>query len=166
MNGFMYGNIYEDSGRYERQAIFPKLLCSNADDFSMSNTSFNRDAVKAGTGRRTLGGSLDEKCHCYTLEVSFFSYQPSGFNQPIPYTEEECIFNIKLNKKYFLFYFLDMKLGRNLARTFLDYYKLQNYIVFNPSAAIMPKLNSSTGFSTYRSSSILASTSSNGTLLG
>jgi hypothetical protein len=52
MNGFMYGNIYEDSNRYERQAIFPKLLCANADDFSMSNTSFNRDAVKAGTGRR------------------------------------------------------------------------------------------------------------------
>jgi hypothetical protein len=52
MNGFMYGNIYEDNNRYERQAIFPKLLCSNADDFSMSNTSFNRDAVKAGTGRR------------------------------------------------------------------------------------------------------------------
>ena len=90
MNGFMYGNIYEDSNRYERQAIFPKLLCSNADDFSMSNTSFNRDAVKAGTGRRTLGGSLDENCHCYTLEVSFFSYQPAGFNHPIPYTEEEC----------------------------------------------------------------------------
>ena len=52
MNGFMYGNIYEDPNRYERQAIFPKLLCSNADDFSMNNTSFNRDAVKAGTGRR------------------------------------------------------------------------------------------------------------------
>jgi len=52
MNGFMYGNIYEDSNRYERQAIFPKLLCSNADDFSMNNTQFNKDAVKAGTGRR------------------------------------------------------------------------------------------------------------------
>lgn len=26
-----------------------------------------------------------------------------------------------------------MKLGRNLARTFLDYYKLQNHIVFKPS---------------------------------
>ena len=35
-----------------------------------------------------------------------------------------------------------MKLGRNLARTFLDYYKLQNLIVFNPSTAITPKLNS------------------------
>lgn len=34
-----------------------------------------------------------------------------------------------------------MKLGRNLARTFLDYYKLQNYIVFNPNISNMPKLN-------------------------
>jgi hypothetical protein len=39
-----------------------------------------------------------------------------------------------------------MKLGRNLARTFLDYYKLQNYIVFNPAAAIMPKLNTSNSY--------------------
>jgi len=52
MNGFMYGNVYEDINRYERQAIFPKLLCQNAEDFSLANTNFNRDAVKAGTGRR------------------------------------------------------------------------------------------------------------------
>ncbi len=32
-----------------------------------------------------------------------------------------------------------MKLGRNLARTFLDYYKLQNLIIFNPTTAIAPK---------------------------
>lgn len=101
MNGFMYGNIYEDSNRYERQAIFPKLLCSNADDFSMNSTQFNKDAVKAGTGRRTLGGSLDENCYCYTLEVSFFSYQPVGFSHPIPYTEEEC--KILISKSYFKF---------------------------------------------------------------
>lgn len=37
-----------------------------------------------------------------------------------------------------------MKLGRNLARTFLDYYKLQNYIVFNPTTTSMPKLTAST----------------------
>ena len=54
MNGFMYGNIYEDLNRFERQAIFPKLLCGNAEDFSLTNTAFNRDAVKAGTGRRSV----------------------------------------------------------------------------------------------------------------
>ncbi|KAK2179282.1 hypothetical protein NP493_500g02012 [Ridgeia piscesae] len=66
MNGFMYGNIYEDMARFEKQMLFPKLLCSNAEDFSLPNTSFNRDAVKAGTGRRyghseinsSLAGSL------------------------------------------------------------------------------------------------------------
>ena len=42
MNGFMYGNVFEDLARYERQCTFPKLLCANAEDFSMSNTSFNR----------------------------------------------------------------------------------------------------------------------------
>lgn len=52
MNGFMYGNVYDDITRYERQAIFPKLLCQNAEDFSLANTNFNRDALKAGTGRR------------------------------------------------------------------------------------------------------------------
>ncbi|GAB1610512.1 hypothetical protein Ahia01_001337500, partial [Argonauta hians] len=52
MNGFMYGNTFDDVDRLEKQSVFPKLLRVNADDFSMSNTNFNRDAVKAGTGRR------------------------------------------------------------------------------------------------------------------
>ena len=55
MNGFMYGNIFEDSNRFERQAVFPRLMSNNCDDFSMANTNFNRDQVKAGTGRRYLG---------------------------------------------------------------------------------------------------------------
>ncbi|KAK2519790.1 hypothetical protein Q9233_011812 [Columba guinea] len=36
MNGFMYGNIFEDEERFQRQAVFPKLLCQNAEDFSYS----------------------------------------------------------------------------------------------------------------------------------
>jgi hypothetical protein len=48
----MYGNVYEDMQRFDQHSVFPKLLCANAEDFSMSNTSFNQDAVKAGTGRR------------------------------------------------------------------------------------------------------------------
>ncbi|XP_048950462.1 cytosolic carboxypeptidase 6 isoform X5 [Canis lupus baileyi] len=107
MNGFMYGNIFEDEERFQRQAIFPKLLCQNAEDFSYSSTSFNRDAVKAGTGRRFLGGLLDHTSYCYTLEVSFYSYIIGGTTAAVPYTEEAY-----------------MKLGRNVARTFLDYYRL------------------------------------------
>jgi hypothetical protein len=36
----------------EKHIIFPRLLSSNAEDFSINNTTFNRDALKAGTGRR------------------------------------------------------------------------------------------------------------------
>jgi hypothetical protein len=43
---------------------------------------------------RTLGGCLQESTHCYTLEVSFFSYQTSTNSQAIPYTEELCKENI------------------------------------------------------------------------
>ena len=34
---------------------------------------------------------------------------------------------------------LDMKLGRNLARTFLDYYKLNGCISTKPTSSITPK---------------------------
>ncbi|KAH0509162.1 Cytosolic carboxypeptidase 6 [Microtus ochrogaster] len=88
MNGFMYGNIFEDEERFQRQSIFPKLLCQNAEDFSYTSTSFNRDAVKAGTGRRFLGGLLDHTSYCYTLEVSFYSYIIGGTTAAVPYTEE------------------------------------------------------------------------------
>uniref|UniRef100_A0A8B9PIR6 ATP/GTP binding protein like 4 n=1 Tax=Apteryx owenii TaxID=8824 RepID=A0A8B9PIR6_APTOW len=114
MNGFMYGNIFEDEERFQRQAVFPKLLCQNAEDFSYSSTSFNRDAVKAGTGRRFLGGLLNDTSYCYTLEVSFYSYVVGGTTSAVPYTEEAY-----------------MKLGRNVARTFLDYYRL-NALVERP----------------------------------
>ncbi|NXW60883.1 CBPC6 carboxypeptidase, partial [Eurystomus gularis] len=116
MNGFMYGNIFEDEERFQRQAVFPKLLCQNAEDFSYSSTSFNRDAVKAGTGRRFLGGLLNDTSYCYTLEVSFYSYILGAPASPVPYTEEAY-----------------MKLGRNVARTFLDYYRL-NSLVERPLA--------------------------------
>uniref|UniRef100_A0A8P4KA43 Cytosolic carboxypeptidase 6 n=1 Tax=Dicentrarchus labrax TaxID=13489 RepID=A0A8P4KA43_DICLA len=88
LNGFMYGNVFEDEERVHRQAVFPRLLCQNAPDFSFSNTSFNRDVVKAGTGRRFLGGLLDDTSYCYTLEVSFYSYMTAGSTAPVPYTEE------------------------------------------------------------------------------
>ncbi|XP_053101307.1 cytosolic carboxypeptidase 6 isoform X2 [Hemicordylus capensis] len=83
-----------------------------------SSTSFNRDAVKAGTGRRFLGGLLDDTSYCYTLEVSFYSYIVGGTTSAVPYTEEAY-----------------MKLGRNVARTFLDYYRL-NTISERPLAPI------------------------------
>ncbi len=35
MNGFMYGNVFEEEDRVQRQAVFPRLLCQNAPDFSL-----------------------------------------------------------------------------------------------------------------------------------
>ncbi|KAK7492935.1 hypothetical protein BaRGS_00015882 [Batillaria attramentaria] len=136
MNGFMYGNIYDDTDRYEKQSIFPKLLGGNAEDFSLGNTNFNRDAVKAGTGRRTLGGCLDES-HCYTLEVSFYSYQTSTTGTATPYTEDGLTETLDVSVDLDLE--SDMKLGRNLARTFLDYYKMTGYISAKPSSTMLPK---------------------------
>lgn len=111
LNGFMYGNVYEDDERFEQHSVFPRLLCSNSEDFSFSNTSFNKDAMKAGTGRRTLGSCLSEQSNCYTLEVSFFGYISSSAAM-VPYNEEGYI-----------------KLGRNVVRTFLDYYKLNSAVL-------------------------------------
>ncbi|XP_064386346.1 cytosolic carboxypeptidase 6-like isoform X2 [Halichondria panicea] len=108
-NGFMYGNVYDEEERFERQAVFPKLLAKHATDFSWNKTSFNRDAIKAGTGRRYLGDCLSPQTHCYTLEVSFFGYLASHSSTDVttPYTEEAYL-----------------RLGQNLAKTFLDYYNL------------------------------------------
>ena len=49
----------------------------------------------------TLGGILDERSHCYTLEVSFYSYTTTSGSTTVtqPYTEEACI----LPSTYLLF---------------------------------------------------------------
>lgn len=47
--------------------------------------------------------------------------------------------SIHLAEFFTLTYLLDMKLGRNLARTFLDYYKLTGYISTKPSSGLNPK---------------------------
>ncbi|XP_066450865.1 cytosolic carboxypeptidase 6 [Eleutherodactylus coqui] len=135
MNGFMYGNIFEQEELFQRQAIFPKLLCRNAEDFSFSSTSFNRDTMKAGTGRRFLGGLLDNSSYCYTLEVSFYSYMLSGASSAIPYTEETY-----------------MKLGRNVARTFLDYYHLNGATArpAAPASHVREKTSAASGISQQR----------------
>lgn len=76
--------------RVPKQQV-PSLIFSSPLCPSQSSTSFNRDAVKAGTGRRFLGGLLDHTSYCYTLEVSFYSYILGGTTDAVPYTEEACI---------------------------------------------------------------------------
>lgn len=50
MNGFMYGNVFEDEDRVQRQAVFPRLLCQNAPDFSL--VSNRHPSVSAPTRKR------------------------------------------------------------------------------------------------------------------
>ena len=110
MSGFMYGNFYDEEDRLEQHSVFPRLLSTNAEDFSYSSTSFNQDAFKAGTGRRTFGTCLSEQTNSYTLEVSFYCYTNKS-STIIPYSEDGYI-----------------KLGNKVAKTFLDYYKLNSQL--------------------------------------
>ena len=55
---FMYGNLFDDAARNEAQWRLPRLLAAETKDFSLSQTLFNNDKQKAGTGRRSLGGLL------------------------------------------------------------------------------------------------------------
>ncbi|OAF72086.1 Cytosolic carboxypeptidase 6 [Intoshia linei] len=119
-NGFMYGNIFDDVTRANRQAILPQLLSNNTEDFSMSNTSFNKDEIKAGTSRRIFGGVLDEYAYCYTLEVSFFSYLPKSDGVASNATKMQ-LYNE----------FSYMKLGENVGKTLIDYYKQNGLIAVN-----------------------------------
>lgn len=52
LNGFMYGNVFEDEERVQRQAVFPRLLCQNAPDFSFvshTNTHVHIHTADVGT---------------------------------------------------------------------------------------------------------------------
>nr|XP_032822144.1 cytosolic carboxypeptidase 6 [Petromyzon marinus] len=110
-NSFVYGNAFDEAERSSRQLLFPRLLCRNASDFSLASTTFDSDAAKAGTARRSLSTLLSSSCLCYTLEVSFSAFVPPHGGAAVPYT---C-------GSY-------MNLGKNLARTFLDFYRLQGII--------------------------------------
>ena len=79
---FMYGNVVSEDQQSEQQA-FPKIFSAFAEDFSLSKTNFNKDAVKSGTARRVLGGLFPKS---YTLEVSFYNYQKDL--RSIPYTQK------------------------------------------------------------------------------
>lgn len=49
LNGFMYGNVFEEEERVQRQAVFPRLLCQNAPDFSFVSLSNTHRDVHGGT---------------------------------------------------------------------------------------------------------------------
>jgi hypothetical protein len=102
----MYVNSAESESQRDRNMMFPRLFSLNSRDFSASSSRFCKDPQKAGTGRRAIGDFLSVNAHCYTLEVSFFCAM-SARGKPVPFTQQS---------------YLD--LGRDLAMTFLDYYRI------------------------------------------
>ncbi|KAJ8977327.1 hypothetical protein NQ317_018609 [Molorchus minor] len=121
---FVYGSTYDDVYRYERHILFPKLLATTSEDYIPENTMFNSDNSKIGTARRHLCSLLSNRVNCYTFEVSIFGYKLKGSEVTIPYTEESY-----------------MRCGRNLARTFLEYYHNTGAIPFQISTEITSKKN-------------------------
>ncbi|CAG9855261.1 unnamed protein product [Phyllotreta striolata] len=120
---FIYGNSYEDVYRYERHILFPKLLANNLDDYVPENTMFNSDISKVGTARRYLCSILNDKVNCYTFEVSIYGYTTKGSEIILPYTED----NYK-------------KCGRNLVKTFLEYYHSTGAIPLLMGSEIVQKM--------------------------
>lgn len=109
MGSFIYGNTYEDVYRYERHLVFPKLLSTNSDDFSIDNMLFNADDRKSGSTRRFVCEQLSEAVNSYTMEVSMCGYYLKGTQIVTQYTEDGCkmIFasRLKLNLIFFSFDF-------------------------------------------------------------
>lgn len=103
-SAFMYVNYIEDAK--ESQLIFPKLLSVRTPYFSYAQSKVCKDVSKLGSGRRALGELLQVANHCYTLEVSFYCWTNSA-HKNIPFSEDSY-----------------MDLGKAIAYTFLDYYKL------------------------------------------
>ncbi|XP_063980792.1 cytosolic carboxypeptidase 6 isoform X2 [Diachasmimorpha longicaudata] len=108
---FVYGNTYDDVYRYERHIVLPKLLAQHAEDYDSGNTMYNQDPHKMGTARRYLCSILSEHVNCYTIQVSMYGYCRTGTPELLPYTEES----------YY-------RVGRNLARVLMEYYKLTGLI--------------------------------------
>ncbi|XP_052865255.1 cytosolic carboxypeptidase 6 [Anopheles cruzii] len=108
---FIYGSTYDNVYRYERHLVFPKLFATKCEDFCQEHMMFNADDRKSGTARRNFVEVLSDNVNTYTLEVSMCGYYLNGTNIVTQYTEDGY-----------------MRIGRNLARTFLEYYRFTNIL--------------------------------------
>eukprot|EP01061_Rhynchopus_euleeides_P011882 TRINITY_DN21481_c0_g1_i1.p1 TRINITY_DN21481_c0_g1~~TRINITY_DN21481_c0_g1_i1.p1 ORF type:complete len:441 (+),score=138.19 TRINITY_DN21481_c0_g1_i1:172-1494(+) len=121
-NAFMFVNTsdgdrkgstaYEESTR--SAMVFPRILAGLEKTFSVQASRFCREPSKLGTGRRALGEVLHVAPHCSALEVSMYCWQDSK-QRLVPYTEEMYI-----------------EIGRNVALSFVEFYKLQSLLVASP----------------------------------
>eukprot|EP00762_Andalucia_godoyi_P002291 ANDGO_07548.mRNA.1 Cytosolic carboxypeptidase 6 len=108
-NCFMYVNTADTESQREKNMMFPRLFSLNSRDFSASTSRFCKDPSKAGTGRRAIGDFLSVDAHCYTLEVSFFC-SLGARGKPFPFSQQSYL-----------------NLGRDLAISFLDYYRIPHF---------------------------------------
>eukprot|EP00753_Platysulcus_tardus_P018221 PLAT6783.1.p1 GENE.PLAT6783.1~~PLAT6783.1.p1 ORF type:complete len:613 (-),score=151.44 PLAT6783.1:86-1924(-) len=105
-NAFFLCNGGEEAVENDRR--FPALLDGISRQFSLSDTRFDTDPAKGGTGRRALGDLFAADVHCYTLEVSFFASLASGARKATPFTQATY-----------------RKLGADVCLALQDYYGLQ-----------------------------------------
>lgn len=112
--------------------MFPKLLSSKTADFAAENMMFNADEKKNGSARRFCCEKLSDTVNAYTLETSMCGYQLKGTQIVAQYTEDDCkpynlIVFVPFNCKA-LVIFSDMRFGRNIVRTLLEYYRFTNVL--------------------------------------
>ncbi|XP_055604992.1 cytosolic carboxypeptidase 6 [Uranotaenia lowii] len=119
---FIYGSTYDNVYRYERHLVFPKLFASKCEEFSQDHMMFNADDRKSGTARRYFADALSDNVNTYTLEVSMCGYYLNDSNVLTQYTEDGY-----------------MRIGRNLARSILEYYRFTNVLPIPPVDELRPR---------------------------
>ena len=91
----------------------------NCPDYSLGNTFYDCDETKEGTSRRHLHATLSENVDSYSFEVSMLGYEVAedkeGEAAVLTYSEASY-----------------HEIGRNLARSFWDYYKIMGVIPIDP----------------------------------
>lgn len=128
---FIYGNTYEDVYRYERHLVFPRLFASNAQDYVADHTMFNADERKAGSLRRYCCERLSDTVNAYTLEVSMAGHYLRDGKTIALYNEDGCkcsILSLCWAIALKIVSFVDHRVGRNLTRTLLQYYRFINVL--------------------------------------
>lgn len=95
---------------------------------------FNADERKNGSARRFCCEKLSDVVNAYTLEISMCGYQLNNCSIA-QYTEDDCKFRsiaifsiIVLIVTFHLLKFVDMRFGRNIARSLLQYYRFTNVL--------------------------------------
>lgn len=77
---FTVGNAYDDVYRFERHAVFPKILSKICPDYNPENSIYNNDEDKSSTARRFFRDALSPEVNTYTVEVSLLGFIPRKVN--------------------------------------------------------------------------------------